>query len=479
MAIIVAIAIGIGFMFFPAISDDIGYMTPFRNFLEGKEQNLWDTIWDNISNRYNHDNARLSNVIMILTAWWPRWIPSLISTFAVWSILWLGGLIGQITNHNASFALWCFLFTVFFPWIDQLYLIVFQINYLWTTALSLWLIYIWLKPQKNFLSIILCFLIGFMHNAFASGLLCSLIGLMIFYRRFRSIRYVIDTLAFLPGIIYITTAPSGKYAWLYFADRQYIIYVFLIPIILFLVALTITQIRRRSFYTDERLFLLSASSITFAVFMVLFPMGPRTGSLGIVTACIGLCSLTRYSMKNVIITTATFALAITHIVYVDIESYKSMTMTAEAISSYNAAPDDTHFVDMTLRENAPWICFQKPYFGWFSHNSTTRMFDKLYGIKNKPFKIAPKELKDINFQKLISIPGDAGIYEYERLLIGSPISDRPSVVKLKISTSSTSYCADYYHLPISSNPKLAWFYPEHSTASQLFKMNYTNISYQR
>lgn len=479
---IIAIATGIGFYLFPSISDDLGYIIHLDDWVKGKSD-WWRCVYDSAVWRYWNNNGRIANVVMIILAKAPKIIPILVSTLSVWAILWYGCKIGRFANRTMLTALWITGFTCLYPWIDQMYLIDFQINYLWTTALSLFILKRWLTDAGNStVTIICCFIIGFWHEAFAGGLLFTIICLMILYPSFRSKRNLLCVISFLPGIAYLYYPRIGETPMAFFSTRSIMVYAFMLPLIimaiLWLITLSKERIRKICFRPD--IVALSLLAVSGCMLMAIIKVGPRAGSLGIVASLIGSCALLshmpltkRHRIAGIILSVLLYVFTSIHLLAVDIQCYKAGQYTDYVLNEYSAAPDKTIFTDMTLREQAPLICLQKPYYGWFSHFSTTSVFRGFYGIDHKPLRVVPKALETYSSDKSRKIEGSADLEDFGGWLLGpAPDTDgNPCIMVLDIATSAGLRTArEYYVLPMSESGELkgkAWYYPEHTLISQL------------
>ena len=480
--IMVAISIGVGIILFPPISDDINFMMPYRCYLNDAEGSLSQSIADGITFWWNHDNGRLANFISIVSFWMPRWILGLISTAVIGLVIAWGAKIGRFYNNSFLLAVFIVFFLFLFPWVDQLYLINFQINYIWPLAISLWLLMSWLRNRVrfSFAEIIVCLILGFWHEGLACGMFLTLIALIIFYKRYHTSRFCFDAVAFVPGLIVLTHERIFAWHGNYFTSRMNILYLFALPLMLFLllmIAVYIKRFRAHGIKTDRMgisptMFALFVTALTGILFMLYVPTGPRTGTLGIYACFIGICAI----LNNTVFrknsgsgavrrwcTVVLCGLIALHLILVDIECYKAGNYTKSVLSEYRLHPEKVHYIEMTMREDSPLLCAQKPYYDWFAHLPTIGVFNKFYGIPDYPIKVAPAELENIDTEKLRVVPGTAGIMTYGKYIVGPAVDDTPTVRLLEIIGEGKKYDEEYYVMPLDNTDGLAWYYPNHSS----------------
>lgn len=479
ISILISLGIGIGLFFFPAISDDIGYMLPFKDYINGLSNDLWTPTFRSIVSRYQGDNARFANVFMILFSPWPRWIPQFISILAVFVIIYTGAKIGEFEKRLEIYTLYISSFLIFYPWIDQLYLVDFQLNYIWSTGLALIIVYRWLKFFNSFswFTFLLCLFVGFWHEAFAGGLSVASVVLIILFKKFRISYQISYTLAFLPGIFYLMYPRFGGPIWFYFSTRVSILLFMGLPLLTFCIIWIIGSLilSKQKRMLNPLFITLLALGFSGVGFMIVFPLGPRTGALGIIACLIGICAALNCLFPRVkrsvsVSLTIVFSVfIITHVFAVDYQCYKAFYYTRETIELYKENPQKTHFVDMAMRSHAPIICFQKPYYDWFGHYKTVSMFNSLYGYDDEPFMVAPKELENVDISLCKPIQGTSGINNYKGYFIGPKIYDWPSVVTLRADNKAV----EFYVVPIDT--ATSWYYPNHSSFSQMFRLGYEKI----
>lgn len=483
----VSILIGIGLCVFPLISDDIASLYPFKDYIAGTSGD-WLA---GVKEWYEYGGGRLTNFISINSALMPGWIVGIVSSFCIFLILNIGAIIGDFKNSLALNTIYIFLFVSIFPWVDQLYLRAFQINYIWSTALSLCVVYRFLHYNKSFscLTLLLCIVLGFWHEGFSACVLSTLVMLTIFIQEYRN-KYNFAYLAsIIPGLLILGIVHIKSGAANYFNTRYSILYVFLIPIIAFVLLWVITfistlsktsqnrakRLTLREKLTSPAFITLLCLSVFSGFLMIYIPTGPRTGSLGIIAAAIGSCSILRYtittldnnkSLASRLIYFPLGTLITIHLALVSYQCIKARVMNDYVLKEYSKNPTSTIYAPMTLSIKISPIYLRKPYYDWFAHYPTTKTFTNFYGTDDKPFMVAPSQLKDIDYNAAKKLGGTDTFYLYDDLLIGPQISETPCKVFLKILHSNKEFECLFYVVPLTDKPGLAWYYPNNSYINQ-------------
>lgn len=244
----------------------------------------------------------------------PEWVVGIISSICIFLILNIGAIIGNFKNSLALNSIYIFLFASIFPWVDQLYLRAFQINYIWSTALRLCVIYRFLYCKDSFSGITLsfCIVLGFWHEGFSACVLGTLVMLTIFIREYRkkyNFAYLVGIIPELLtlGIIHIKNGAAN-----YFYNCYSILYIFIIPIIVFVLLWIITFLSTlpktsrkkamRAVLHEKITSPVYIALLCFCIFsgflLIYIPTGPQTGSLGIIAAVIGSCSILGYTIPS-------------------------------------------------------------------------------------------------------------------------------------------------------------------------------------
>lgn len=475
-ATVISLMVAIGFAMFPPISDDVHFLMPYRDYMLERSGSLSDAYYEVVNNFIYHSNGRLANLIYALFAPF-RWVLYAISALAVWGILVEGAKIGKFASRRLIFGVYAIGFLFCFPWVDQLYLIDFQTNYIWSTALALFIFrrFSEREHRRPTVLVTLCFVLGFWHEGTAACLLLAFLTIMVTDRRFRNWISGLCSFALLPGICFIS---SRQWGWTanYFDTRQAILYIYSMPAAVFAAmwfAAFFKGRQAREFVLSPIVLGLAAIASSATIFMLLVPTGPRTGSLGIICSIIGVCALLSADVvfkrikigrtTNTIILTALYALIFCHLSVVDYECYKAGKLNKIAVEEFQRNPCNTIYADMTLRTNAPFISAQKPYYDWFGHFLTVYSLSRFYSSNPEDiFMVVPTQLEQLDNALIEPIAGTAGLSRYKGLLIGPQVGDKPTVVNLHIIEFHRERTVQYYVVPITDNRRIAWYYPNRS-----------------
>lgn len=492
LIVLVAVGVAVGMAWFPAIGDDLKFMSALATGPDGTSSSVKDALVRGLDFWLANDNLRISNLLAIYLLWFPRAVTALLTGIAVWAIMKVGTrLAGTSGNVLLSIVLTA-LFLVAYPWADQLYLVDFQINYIWPTAISLWIV---LKLTERgggrpVLVAVACFVLGWMHEAFAVGIAGLICMLMLLSDRFRSPRHYVWLACLLPGLVTIAARQLAEFNGMYFATRRGILALYALPAAAFVLMAGVYFIRgirsrKGCGVRPDRTVLLSLLflAVTETAVMLAIPTGPRTGALGVIASVIGVCCLLRafptprflrVRVNRICVSAVLTAMIFIHIVMVDIECFKAYGMTRHVVREYIDDPDRPIFVDMTLRPEASVWCLQKPYYDWFGHSRSVKLFRDFYGgPQAKPLRVLPSALRHIDFRNTRPLNGDLGLRIYychpdrRPLLIGPAELPEPYVNNLEKVDGSGARRVRYYVVPIGGGSRWAWYYPEHTDLSSL------------
>lgn len=482
LSVLTAVIAGIGFIAMPPLSDDLGYMMPFRDIILYGTGDWWDSVCHAVDYRYHYDNPRVANMVMTLIAVLPRVIPGIISAIALAYILCAGIRLTSVQHRPLLISLYIASFIVFFPWIDQLYLINFQLNYLWSTALALACVSNWYNHNiKSLWSFLLGAFVSVWHEGFGIPLLITLAALIILYRGMRSRSNFYGLAGLLAGTLYMILSPGFLInTWAYFENRSYILYPFAIPAVLFIITWLAMVIRPsyRKRCLDSHTAALAALSLSGTVMMLLFPTGPRTGALGVTFGCIGSVYLWAAIKRkgrishivSLIVSALICALVLAHLTAVGVIAIKINRETAQTLDAYRSAPSAPHFVSMTLREDAPVICMQKPYYDLLAHCGNVNVFNKFYGIDDQPIMAIPKSAIDYKSYAIIS--GSAMIESRDGILVGPALTDAPDIVSFAVNYGRGESIREFYTVPFDdpvTGQRSAWYHPNFSSVDAIFR----------
>lgn len=402
----------------------------------------------------------------------PRWIAAIVSSLVLFYVYLKGAQFSGIDTSRCKIAIWLAYIVLCFPWIDQLYLIDFQTNYIWSLALSLYIAMSFYHRQdsKPGLLFITSILLGGWHEGFSVPIFISIIAVAWLYKEYRTRGTVIILIGMAIGMAFLATAPSFSLTPSpYFGRRPWMIYPYLLPALLAISYVIYANYKHRlSRPLLIKVLVLMIPSVCSAFLMLYSMQGSRVGTLSILFSGMTLLLLTPRWRKHNIATLTIYILMVAHLIAVDYQAYKAHIDTDKVLTELMAHPGETIYSDMVLRENAPWYCLQKPYYGWFSHSSTMILFEAFYNT-SYPFNVVPSALKDFSVDKATKIPGNAGAYLYQGLV----------VVDIDVNCYVTrNFVSDYGHGEMlreytiwpfvcrQNGKRYVWAYPEHAWIDQ-------------
>ena len=135
----------------PYTCDDYWYMTPLADYCKGIDTSFPATeLWECWKYHYECDNIRLANIVFTFTLLIPKIIPSIISGLLVGVMLWLSAKLSSINWRNPLLMMLLTLMLSFMlPWYEEMLTQCFALNYIWSTALALWLAYIFFYKERQ------------------------------------------------------------------------------------------------------------------------------------------------------------------------------------------------------------------------------------------------------------------------------------------------------------------------------------------
>lgn len=476
--VVTSILIGLGFMFMPLFNDDAAYNIPWRNMLEGGVLDIGATARECIQNHYNLDTARICNILMVFNVFIPHWLFQLVSTLAVGFILWIGAKMGGFMRSPARFTLWTALFVFAFPWIDQLYLIDFQLNYLWSTAMSLWLLYLVLSHKGKAAWMFLFGLFaGLWHEGFGGSMICAVGALLILFPEYRTRRTFAVLFGLIIGVVYVYLPRIGDAARNSYAGREGILYPFLLPTIFFFVLWIWRTVKGHTKFLLPLPTALAIIALSAMGLMLHIPVGPRTCAFGLTTSLIGIAMYMpscHYPVLRKIFTIATLTLVAVHLIVVDKICFISGRETSHVIEEYRKTPQNTIFSSLPLRTESPLMALQKPYYEWFVHSDNNDVMTALYGINGQRIKVAPLNLKNFDEKNATPLAGTADVYVYENRLVRleKGNGDEEATELLTVDYGNGPTARTFYTVPIKTNADgtiWKWLHPNQSTVNDFLR----------
>lgn len=464
----------------PLISDDLNYRLPYRDcFLDGKPLHF-NMIAGHIRELYLCNSPRLANILMIGLQFLPRWICGMLSGVACYLTLVTGiRLLGLTARPYAAMFLSA-LFVFFMPWVDQIYVFDFQLNYLWSGAVLLLYLHLLLQSESIWLYAV-ALILGFMNESCGFPAWVATIALITCYRRYRQSRTFISLLLLTVGLAFLYLAPGMQSyrnsGWHPFAHRQSVVIVFCLPELAYILSVLVVCLRRRKFRLRPVDCMFVAVAFAGMSVMLFSRMGPRVGWASVLVALCGLCGLTygRISKYRLFISLL-FVAALAHLALVDTIAWKEKKVYDEVLARYKANPDEQIFADFTLREYAPLFAFQKPYYNIFAHYGNIRLFSEFWHSEDEKVKVLPIELKDFAPERA-DVLSD-GFLVFRGMIVGPCVSSRPVVVRAQVDGRTHK---DFMVMPFvdSRGVKRSWWHSNHSSLDDVVHPIPDSITYDK
>ncbi len=221
--------VGISFFLIvtPKYADDQWYLSNLGDWLLNRDvffitdginpfkvEMPWKEMADTICFHYEHDTARIGNMIVMQFLLLPKWIGSGLCSMAWIYAVCIGLKISDVDWRNSplvlvAVALWYF----GMPWPTHLGGLVHQFNYLIPSAIAMYLLMILKNRQKQgghiaAVVFVLSIILGAWHEGFALPMVSGLLSVMIFYRECRTAKGIMALTGLVIGVFYIMTAPS-------------------------------------------------------------------------------------------------------------------------------------------------------------------------------------------------------------------------------------------------------------------------------
>lgn len=175
-------------------------------------------IWQNCQDRWHYDTGRLCNLMApVFLGLLPKIVFSIISGFFIWMSVRLMCRLAGV--GRGSVGSWVIVFLVNFalPWFEYMFTVIFALNYLWPSALSLLFVY-WMlnfnavvEKQSPSRFVVMCgiaVLTGWMHEGFSVPVIAGLTATWALTRHRPAKREFILFLCFVVGFMLIVASPA-------------------------------------------------------------------------------------------------------------------------------------------------------------------------------------------------------------------------------------------------------------------------------
>ena len=213
IVVMITIAHVLIYSFMPYTCDDYWYMTPFRDYFMGSDSSFpAESLWHCWSDHYQTDNIRLANIVFSFFLLLPKVLPSIICGLLVGVILWMSAKLCNIGSRNPLLvAILALMLSFLLPWYEQMFSLCFAFNYIWASALTISLAYIYFYKDKQVgvvLSLLLGIIVGAWHEGFSIPLLSGFMVYAFINRRMINRRHFAIMCGLVVGILWLLHAPG-------------------------------------------------------------------------------------------------------------------------------------------------------------------------------------------------------------------------------------------------------------------------------
>lgn len=480
LSLLIGLLSAIGFWYFPLISDDLGSIAPVKPTYFDGEPVDFDVYFRWVRSVMESNHLRLGNLLMPFVILLPRWLPAAASGLAVAAIVYIGAkMCGSRLPRLLSAAIMATFIMVAYPWIDQLYLICFQVTYLWGAAVALVLVHdILYRRLPAAASAAIALLLGLACESYAGPVVGGVVCLMLFYKEYRTRRMVAILMALVVGLIFEAIPYivfSNWLRWNFFSSRAYILHVFIAPAVAYAVAyLVLLPIYRKTIVNPADLLLLEIA-IASACLTEYFATGPRVFGFGTICCAIGLTRLAsiafaggRSTSLGAIVAGILFLFDICHLVAVDIMCRKLRIETDYVVEQFLTTGGRPVFAPMTLRYDAPLLTLQKPHYDWFAHSAPRAIFFFTYGRPDSEWlTVVPEELADFVPGDGCPIEGNPTMRTYRGYLIGTEATPEVMLADYGLGMKMFDFNKVAF-LHGEDGETYCWMYPQNTVIDQFF-----------
>lgn len=441
-------------MAMPKQLDDIWYMWQMAPWFkqQGIETSItggdpirygmpWSEIWSTYVYHYYGDNVRLANIFIVPLLIFPKWVGSGIAALCWIYVMWGSLKFVNIDIRKSALipvALFLWIFTL--PWRDHMGSLIFQSNYVISSALSFFL----LNKLKNdsFTNVgliglfLLSVVVGAWHEGFSATILCGLTAVLVFCRNVSKKTLVIAIVGLSAGLLWLNLSPhlSTRYEENVFWPRgNYPEVLFRIlrwqTVCAVFLAFAVTYIIKNGWrqVISDKIFVFLVSAISGGIIIFVMVHLLRSAWMGNILAISGLIYLLNKFFPRFWAQYRGWSLAIGVVLIissgvtlflVDKYTLKYKEIYESAFFNYAKGKNIVFFEDIQPDEQNPYVVSMFVSDRIFYNCTDNEMV--LLGRKFNPDKnwlILPKELGNFEFDKAEKIPGNTNFKNVGGLLV--------------------------------------------------------------
>lgn len=448
-----AVGLGIFMVAMPKIQDDWWFMFHLRTwFAQQPDANPftggnifrygipWKELRDTFIEHYYHDNIRLCNICGMFLLIFPKWVGSSVAAlswaYAMWGSLKFAGIDWR---KSALVPLAIFLWIFGLEWRDYMGGLIFQLNYVVGSGLSIFLLNMlrkkcngrWRKTGLFLLGLI----VGAWHEGFGITLLGGLVAILIFCKDINRKEIYVVLAGLLLGTVWIMLCPNfyGRIRTEH-AKKHLSFLMGLMrtckwhyPIFIFLLMVLIRWIKLGfKWLISNPLIVFTIVSSFASIFLALSVGSLRVAWMGDFFAIPAILYLFREFFPNfwksyrgwsLMIGLALMTFSIWTLALVDIYTLRYKPIFEDIMLRYGRGEGPKFFADIMPEDQRPYLTslmlinryFLEPY-------REIEFYGRDYnedGLK----RIFPKQLYSFDYNCLPKVPGNSGLREIDGILI--------------------------------------------------------------
>ena len=442
------VGLGVFMVSMPKYYDDLWYMYDLRvwyasqgitDVTAGGDVIRYGVPWDAIKTtwdlHYYYDNARIANIVAVPLLLFPKWVGSLFA-LAMWCVaMWASFRIAGVDiRKSALVPVAVFLWSFGIVWQQHMGSMVYQMNYVVSTGLALWLIWESLFRGAGGRKLLEVFLVGVLtgswHEGFSVPVIVGFVVLMIVYKKYRNKSVAIATAGLMIGLLWIVISPSfaartGQFGVfdIHAHTASGLLKAFLThPLFLIYTGFVLFCAihKGHGVMRHNALILLVMSIGITAIMMQWLTTGvQRVGWMADVMSAIGILAMLRenfggfrneYNAKNVFVAIALMILVSLHWISVGEINIKLARQYAQVTEKYVKERSKEIFVDFTTFEDLPLINLMTSDCRIFLMAYQTGPFEAFYNARGElpPLNVIPSQLEYVTSESGREMEGNSG-----------------------------------------------------------------------
>lgn len=426
----------------PVVGDDLWYTVTVGD-AEGLE--AMKRVWSEICRHWYFDTGRLANIINLpfLTVI-PKWVFGILCGAFMWVVIRMSRSLIQASPCSMRAMAMVFGIAIILPWLDNMYSVVFALNYFWTGAMTLVSVIFMFRTMRGwkprpfvfYAGIVVCIFAGWMHEGFSVPVLCGIPVYWLLSGREKSWRALMPAGAFALGAFLIFVSPAFRNslsdaipcikgfsrmdAFLSITVFNCCYYVFIVT-----VALTLAVRKVHRPLLADRLslavvmFILVSSTVATVIFITYYD-GPRMGWYSQLFCGLGILICARFwSIRLGQMWGAVWSVAICAFIAVNfMASISTQSRLRDEyyaiVDLYVASPDGKVFYDVIPR--CADITLMKPTYQFYSGVSSP-YFSTRYGAGKPGILLLPTDFEYVDCREAKTAESDTTLLIYRNRLL--------------------------------------------------------------